>query len=241
MFRLKKFGIVVGGLALAASAPAADQYQAQLRNGFSIRHQHREVIAGVTRLYLSAGAESYVEVPTAEIVGLEREPGLPAPGAATAPAAKPAGGDPIDAVVEQAGERHGVDPDLIRSVIRAESGFRSRAVSRRGARGLMQLMPSTALRLGVNDAFDPAANVDAGAGYLRQLLGLYHDDMIKALAAYNAGPQRVAQYRGVPPFRETRAYVARIVREFNCKKQGTAEGQPGRRKRAAVPGPGKTA
>jgi soluble lytic murein transglycosylase-like protein len=82
----------------------------------------------------------------------------------------------------------------------------------------MQLMPGTANQLGVNDAFDPQANVTGGSRYLRELLERYNFDLVKALAAYNAGPQRVEQYRGVPPFRETRAYVARIVHEYNTKK-----------------------
>jgi soluble lytic murein transglycosylase-like protein len=106
----------------------------------------------------------------------------------------------------------------VNSVIHAESGFNSRAVSPKGARGLMQLMPGTANQLGVNDAFDPQANVTGGSRYLRELLERYNFDLVKALAAYNAGPQRVEQYRGVPPFRETRAYVARIVHEYNLKK-----------------------
>ena len=82
----------------------------------------------------------------------------------------------------------------------------------------MQLMPGTASQLGVNDAFDPQSNVTGGSRYLRELLERYNFDLVKALAAYNAGPERVEQYRGVPPFRETQAYVARIVHEYNKKK-----------------------
>ena len=89
----------------------------------------------------------------------------------------------------------------------------------------MQLMPDTASKLGVKDAFDPAANVNAGTQYLRDLLVLYNGDMVKALAAYNAGPQRVAQYHGVPPYHETRAYVAQIVRDFNRKKLAAQKSQ----------------
>ncbi len=94
----------------------------------------------------------------------------------------------------------------------------------------MQLMPGTANQLGVNDAFDPQANVTGGSRYLRELLERYNFDLVKALAAYNAGPQRVEQYRGVPPFRETRAYVARIVHEYNLKKtaqEGRSEAKTG--------------
>jgi soluble lytic murein transglycosylase-like protein len=121
-------------------------------------------------------------------------------------------------VVDSASAVYHLDPDLVNSVIHAESGFNSHAVSPKGARGLMQLMPGTANQLGVNDAFDPRANVTGGSRYLRELLERYNFDLVKALAAYNAGPERVEQYRGVPPFRETQAYVARIVHEYNQKK-----------------------
>ena len=104
------------------------------------------------------------------------------------------------------------------SVIKAESGFNVQAVSPKGARGLMQLMPGTASQLGVPNAFDPQANVEGGTKYLRELLERYNFDLVKALAAYNAGPQRVEQFGGVPPYYETRAYVARIVKDFNKKK-----------------------
>ncbi len=111
-----------------------------------------------------------------------------------------------------------MDADFIASVIRAESGNNPHAVSRKGAQGLMQLMPGTASKLGVKNSFDPAENVDGGVRYLRELLLLYNNDMVKALAAYNAGPQRVQQYKGVPPYRETHAYVARVINDYNRKK-----------------------
>ena len=114
--------------------------------------------------------------------------------------------------------RQHLDPDLVNSVIHAESAFNPRAVSPKGAQGLMQLMPKTSTELGVSNAFDPEANVEGGTRYLRELLERYNFDLIKALAAYNAGPERVEQYRGVPPYYETRAYVAKIVRDFNQKK-----------------------
>ena len=129
-------------------------------------------------------------------------------------------GHPIDLneVVKAASGTYRLDPDLVNSVIRAESGFNVRAVSPKGAQGLMQLMPQTASELGVQNAFDPQANVEGGTRYLRELLERYDFDLVKALAAYNAGPQRVEQYGGVPPYYETKAYVARIVRDFNKKK-----------------------
>lgn len=124
----------------------------------------------------------------------------------------------LNEVVNSASGRYRLDPDLVNSVIKAESGFNARALSPKGAQGLMQLMPGTATALGVPNAFDPQANVEGGAKYLRELLERYNFDLVKALAAYNAGPQRVEQYKGVPPYYETRAYVARVVRDFNKKK-----------------------
>jgi soluble lytic murein transglycosylase-like protein len=124
----------------------------------------------------------------------------------------------LNDVVNTASGHYRLDPDLVSSVIKAESGFNVHAVSRKGAQGLMQLMPGTASQLGVPNAFDPQANVEGGAKYLRELLERYNFDLVKALAAYNAGPQRVEQFGGVPPYYETRAYVARVVRDFNKKK-----------------------
>jgi len=214
-------------LALATSAWAAEAaspgmrvvYDAVLRNGFSIRHDHQEKLQGVTRLYLSADPNSgFVDVPTEEIVSVDRQE-IPLPPAAAAQAATR---EDVDRLVNSASDQHQVDPDLIRSVIKAESGFNSRAVSPKGAQGLMQLMPSTASKLGVKDAFAPGENIEGGTRYLRDLLVLYNNDMAKALAAYNAGPQRVAQYNGVPPYRETHAYVARVIKDFNRTKLAAA-------------------
>jgi hypothetical protein len=131
----------------------------------------------------------------------------------------------LDQMVRDASSRHQLDPDFVNSVIKAESNFQTRALSRKGAQGLMQLMPGTASQLGVIDPFDPQANVEGGTAYLSQLLDLYHNDPIKALAAYNAGSHRVDQYHGVPPYMETRAYVARIVRDYNAKKRAEMKAQ----------------
>jgi len=125
----------------------------------------------------------------------------------------------LDQVVREASSRNRLDPDFVRSVISAESNFKIHAVSRKGALGLMQLMPATAAQLGVADPFDPRANVEAGTAHLSALLDLYNNDPIKALAAYNAGAHRVKQYNGVPPYHETRAYISKIVRDFNAKKR----------------------
>jgi hypothetical protein len=202
--RLIACGVVV--LVISVSAFAADV--AVLRNGFSIRHERREVIGEVTRLYLNSDGSGYVDVRSEEIERFERDL-TPAP---ETNALK------VPDVVGSASHRYHLDPDLVNSVIRAESGFNPKAVSRKGAMGLMQLEPQTAALMGVSDPFDPSANVDGGTRYLRELLVRYDFDLIKALAAYNAGPQRVEQYHGVPPYYETQAYVAKIVRDFNRKK-----------------------
>ena len=137
----------------------------------------------------------------------------------TAPANSAAAAIDIDQVVREASNKNRLDPDFVSSVIMAESNFKTHAVSKKGAQGLMQLMPATAAQLGVADPFDPRANVEAGAAHLSALLDRYNNDPIKALAAYNAGAHRVKQYNGVPPYRETRAYINKIVRDFNAKKR----------------------
>ena len=116
-----------------------------------------------------------------------------------------------------------LDPDLVNSVIKAESGFNVRAVSPKGAQGLMQLMPGTASQLGVPNAFDPQANVEGGREYLRELLERYNFDLVKALAAYNAGPQRVEQYGGVPPYYETRALCCPHRARLQQEESGAAK------------------
>src|ERR1039458_131942 len=181
------------GLLLAAQLHAAEI--ANLRNGFSIRHERHEVVGDTTRLYMSVEPSSgYVDVPSAQIENFEPAP--PGPQAVT-----PQGQTPVDlsTIVSAASTRSQVDADFIASVIRAESGNNPRAISRKGAQGLMQLMPRTASKLGVKNSFDPAENIDGGVRYLRALLLQYSVDAAKALAAYNAGPQRVQQYNGVPP------------------------------------------
>ena len=118
---------------------------------------------------------------------------------------------------------YSVDYNLVKAVIKAESNFNPKAVSRAGARGLMQLMPATAAQMGVEDSFNPEENVHGGARYLRELLERYRGDAIRALAAYNAGPEAVDRYDGVPPFPETRRYVRQVVTDYNRKKKDRAE------------------
>lgn len=121
----------------------------------------------------------------------------------------------IDAAIDEAAARHNVDPSLVRSVVKVESNFNPNAVSRKGAMGLMQLMPSTARSLNVANPFDPAQNVDAGVRHLRKLLDSYGGNVPLSLAAYNAGAGAVARSAGVPHFKETQNYVRRITNLYN--------------------------
>ena len=125
-------------------------------------------------------------------------------------AARTAG--PYRDLIRAAATRHALAPELIESVIRVESNFEARAVSRKGARGLMQLMPATAARLGVRNVFDVRQNVEGGVRHLRYLVDLYGGNLALALAAYNAGVEAVGRYGGIPPYAETRAYVQRVLR-----------------------------
>ena len=182
---------------------------------------------------------NYIEVAASSVLSVEQIPDPPAPPAATAaPAALPpalpqpahAASSPLTSaemgeMLARAGAQHNIDADLLASVVRAESNGNARAVSRAGAEGLMQLMPGTASQLGVRDSFAPEENIGGGTAYLDALLTRYHDDIALATAAYNAGPAAVDRYHGIPPYAETRAYVARVIREFNRRKRAAQASQ----------------
>jgi soluble lytic murein transglycosylase-like protein len=139
--------------------------------------------------------------------------------------------------VERTARTQGVDPELVDLVIRMESGYNPNAVSPKGARGVMQLMPSTARQYGVRDVFDAHENIGAGVRYLRDLLQRYGNDTARALAAYNAGPEAVERFAGVPPYRETRNYVATILGAYEgtpAKLVGGGFNAPSRRRPVSV-------
>jgi hypothetical protein len=227
--------LAVGAVLVLAQLSAVAGEIAVLRNGFSIHFERKEQNGNSVRLYTGSGymdiGSDQIESFEIEEIPVSPEPQVPAQ-IGTQPAiqpstsasqsivaAKSAQAIDLDQVVREASSRNRLDPDFVSSVIRAESNFKPHATSKKGAQGLMQLMPATAAKLGVTDPFDPRANVEAGTAHLSALLDQYHDDPIKALAAYNAGAHRVKQYNGVPPYRETRAYISKIVRDFNAKKR----------------------
>jgi soluble lytic murein transglycosylase-like protein len=127
-------------------------------------------------------------------------------------------GDRIDAYIEDAAARYGVSKDLIAAMIEAESSYNPRAISPRGAQGLMQLMPETAAILRVSDPFDPRENIDGGVRHLLSLMDRFDNNLPLALAAYNAGEGAVIRHRGIPPYRETRQYVKRIMRQLDRER-----------------------
>lgn len=213
---------MIGALAAQASvATAAHAAESvTLVNGFAIQCQHHAEVEGRVRLYMSEGQDNYIEFAPQEITAVEQVPDPPDPPKSSEAAPthiQNATLSPADLrqMLAYAGQEHNLDVDLLASLVKAESGGNARAVSRAGARGLMQLMPSTAAGLGVKDSFRPEENVRGGTAYLDALLIRYHDNLALALAAYNAGPQAVDKYNGIPPYRETKVYVAGVIHEFN--------------------------
>jgi soluble lytic murein transglycosylase-like protein len=201
--------------ALSLCAGSARAEYVVLRSGARLNVTSYELLGDKYRLQMVGGV---AEVPAAEVLGIEPQDvfdPLPEPLTANAP---------FSEIIRQAASHYGVDADLIHCLIAVESNFNPKAVSRKNARGLMQIMPQTAAHLGVKNIFDPRENVDAGTRYLRDMLAKYNNDLTLALAAYNAGPDTVDRYgRHVPPYAETRLYVQKISRNYAKVKSGAAQ------------------
>jgi soluble lytic murein transglycosylase-like protein len=205
-------------LAFAASCFAGES--AVLSTGFRLHADRHETDGSVVRLYANGGV---TEFPAAQIARFEADEEVAKPSAWQASAPPTA-----EELVTAAANRNGLPADFVRSVVAAESGFRTNAVSNKGAIGLMQLMPATAREYGANP-HDPQQNVEAGTQYLRDLLWKYRNDphqVSHALAAYNAGPGAVDRYHGIPPYRETLAYVERVLRKYAKQTVASKRSRP---------------
>ncbi|MCM2256601.1 MAG: lytic transglycosylase domain-containing protein [Vicinamibacteria bacterium] len=201
-------------LAALVSLPAGAEI-AVLVHGGMLKVDAVERRGEQVRLVLRGGGE--VELPAGELRGVVPDEIVEEIAAAEA---QPGPHDPR-ALATEVARRHGLDPALVLAVMGVESAFRPDAVSHKGAQGLMQLMPGTAKELGVADPLDPAQNVDGGARYLRDLLARYEGDVEMALAAYNAGPGAVARHGGIPPYRETRDYVRKVLERYKREAAGS--------------------
>jgi soluble lytic murein transglycosylase-like protein len=171
-----------------------------------------ECVGATCVLHLPGDGRIHVEARRIREIREDRKPALPAEAAAE-PTWKTLAG-PFVASVERAAREYGVSPALLVAMMRVESAFDPQAVSPKGAVGLMQLMPATADLMSVEDPTDPAQNIDGGARWLRQMLDRFEGDLDLALAAYNAGPETVSRYGGIPPYRETQRYVRAVRRHF---------------------------
>ena len=200
-----KYFLAAGLTLLSVSAPARADYVV-LRSGARLNVTGYEILGDRYRLHLKGGV---AEVPVEDIVAIEPEEIFE-------PSTEPlTDKTPFQKLIRDAAARYNLDPTLIHSVISIESNFDPKAVSRKNARGLMQLMPRTAELMGVKDSFDPGQNIDGGSHYLSDLLKKYKNDITLALAAYNAGPDSVDKYgRRVPPYLETMKYVQRIAKTY---------------------------
>ena len=185
--------------------PAARADYAVLQSGQRIHITGYEQLGDTVRLTMTGGT---LEIPAGSLQRIDPEDTF-------MPAQIKLLDVPFAGLIADAARAHGVAPTLVASVIAVESNFNPNAASWKSARGLMQLMPETAARLGVKNVFDPRQNIEAGTRYLKELLLRFDGDLALTLAAYNAGPDRVDQYhRSVPPYRETQDYVRRVTEKF---------------------------
>jgi len=205
-------------MALPAALPLAAGEYAVLSNGFRVHADRHETDGSLVRLYSDGG---FTQMPAGSIARFEQDELVTPPPSAPAPTAPTATAPHLIAIpadlAANAAKKYSLPESFVRSVMKVESGFRPEALSPKGAIGLMQLMPETAHDLGV-DPKDPTQNADGGAQYLRDLLAKYEDSpdqVLLALAAYNAGPAAVEKYHGVPPYRETHEYILRVLRNWD--------------------------
>jgi len=195
---------------LACAAPSIRAEYIVLRSGQRLAVTGYQIVGDKYRLQMKGGT---AEVPVEQVLAIEPEEIF------TPMTPVEVSQEPFGDLIRAAAKRYSVDADLITSVIAAESNFDPKAISRRDARGLMQLLPATAARLGVKNIFDPQENIEAGTRYLSDLLQLYKNDLALTLAAYNAGPERVQQYgQRVPPFAETVSYIRRVQQTYQQRK-----------------------
>jgi soluble lytic murein transglycosylase-like protein len=207
-------------LTLSLTLPAFAGEFAVLTTGYRLHADRHESDGASVRLYQKDGG--FAEMAASMVMRFEQEVNPPAAAPPPAAEVKPVVVERTPReLVDAAARKNGLPPGFVHSVVAAESGYRSDAVSPKGAVGLMQLMPATAQAYGA-DPRDPAQNVEAGAAYLRQLLIKYDGDPRRALAAYNAGPGAVDRYNGVPPYAETQTYIERVLRKY---KSSTDSGQ----------------
>ena len=193
-------------IALFAAQPAKADY-AVLRSGQRLHITGWQNLGDTVRLDLAGGS---VTIPASDLDRIELEELF-------GESAQREADVPYSAQIRNAAHTYGLDPALVASVIAVESNFNSRAVSKKSALGLMQLLPETAAQMAVRNAFDPVENIDGGTRYLKQLLDRYDQNLALALAAYNAGPKRVDFYRGIPPLAETRSYISRVISRLQNK------------------------
>jgi soluble lytic murein transglycosylase-like protein len=207
--------LLTSALVLLAASSAARAETALLRNGMTLKVDGHRLEGETIVLALRGGGE--VGTLASEVEGFVPDEIVEEVVAALdAQRASGRAGDLV-ALAQEIARRHGLDPALVLAVVAVESGFQPRALSPKGAQGLMQLMPATARELGVSDAFDAEQNLDGGARYLRALLEQSGGDVRLALAAYNAGPGAVKRHGGVPPYRETRQYVEKVMRRYDAQ------------------------
>jgi soluble lytic murein transglycosylase-like protein len=213
---------ILAALIMLAGSCFAGEY-AVLSTGFRIHADRHETEGAIVRLYANGGV---TEMPAQQIAGFEADGEAPKP--SPAPLKIPPAVPSPEELVTAAAVRNGLPPEFVHSVVSAESAYRANVVSRKGAIGLMQLMPATASEYGA-DPTDPRQNVEAGTRYLRDLLLRYQNSdhqVSRALAAYNAGPGAVDRHHGVPPYRETLAYVGRVLRKYEKQAASAKAAKP---------------